>query len=259
MHREGSKFFRWLVVGVITLVTLNIVWFHWFQPHIAIGSSWGTKLFSASGQLHNFTLAVAHWKDLVKENTDLKNKLQEEIANQASTAQLQRENDQLRNALGLASRTKKSVIPAGIYNVSLAPDGYTALVNKGTNDGVAVGDAVVGEHSILIGTIQSVFSTSSRVTLVSDPSFKVTALVLGGQAKSIAHGALDKGMALDLVVQSDEIKQGDTLVSSGDDMIPAGLVIGIVSQVGSNSAKLFKQVSVSPSAQFITGSVFILK
>jgi len=61
------------------------------------------------------------------------------------------------------------------------------------------------------------------------------------------------------VVQTDDIKEGDTLVSSGDDMLPAGLIIGIVSQVNSNTAKLFKEVSIAPIAEFVTGSVFILK
>ena len=258
MPRSNSKFFTSLVVGAIVLIALNVFWFGWI-PHTAIGKTWASSLFIKSGKLHNLSSSIFRWRGLAQENSDLKSKLAGETSSRAIIARLERENEQLRLAIGLANRNRANILPAGIYDISLAPNGYRALINKGANYNVVIGDVIVGEHNILIGTVQAVFSDSSRVTLISDPSFKVTALVLGGQAKGIARGMLDDGLALDLVVQTDDIKEGDILVSSGDDMLPAGLIIGIVSQVDSNTAKLFKEVSIAPAAEFVVGSVFILK
>jgi rod shape-determining protein MreC len=259
MRHTNSKFLSGLLAGVVILIMLNVFWFHWFRPQTTIGSAWSAALFNDSSRLHGFISALTNWRNLASENEDLKAKLQDKTASMAVAGQLQRENEQLRLALGLAAKTKQTIIPASIYNISLAPDGYTALINKGANNQVIVGNIVIGEHNILVGTVQAVFPNSARVVLISDPSFKVTVLVMGGQTKGIAHGVLDKGMILDLVVQGDEIKDGDTLISSGDDMIPGGLIVGTVSHVESNNAKLFKQVNIIPAAHFITGNIFILK
>lgn len=258
MPRHNSKFLTIFILCLVFLLILNALWFHWL-PHTAFASSAVSKLFTSTGRLNVLASAVIRWRHLESDNESLRSQLASEISDKADIARLQKENDQLKSAAGLASKVKKSVIPAGIFDISLAPDGYTALVNKGTNQDVAVGDILVGDHNVLLGVVRQVFSSSARVTLVSDPSFKVTVQVLGGTAKGIAKGTLDKGMVLDLIIQSDEIKQGDTLISSGDDMFPAGLVVGAVSSVQTNSAKLFKEVTVSPAAQFMAGNAYIIK
>jgi rod shape-determining protein MreC len=257
MPKYNHKFFISLAIGAILLVALNAFWLHWFRPHVSWGSTWGASLFSESSRFHSMISSFANWKELARENDELKARLSQGTADSTLIAQLEKENNQLKTALGLSKGNSQS-IPVGIYNIILAPDGYTALLNKGADYQVSVGDLVIDENRVLIGSVQAVFAHSSRVTLISDPSFKVTVQVLGGSAKGIAHGALDKGMTLDLVIQSDEIHEGDILVTSGDDMVPGGLIIGAVSHVEANSAKLFKQVQVSPHAQFITGSAYIL-
>ncbi len=259
MRKQHPIFFISLLVGAIVLVALNVFWLHWFRPHTAAGSKWSLTLLHDSGRLHDFVTAFSRWGVLAKENNELKDKLQQATENQADADRLQRENNQLRAALDLPLHVRHQLIPAGMYTVSLSPDGYTALINKGIQDKVAVGDILVDGHNALVGMVQAVFTTTARITLVSDPSFKVTVVVLGGSTKGIAHGVLERGLTLDLVVQSDELREGDTLVSSGNDTVPAGLVLGPVTKVESNNAKLFKEVTVTPSAQFVVGDVFVVK
>ncbi len=259
MRNSHSTFFAGLVIGAIVLVALNVFWLHWFRPHTAAGSTWSLGVLRDSGRLHDVVLSFGNWATLARENSDLKNKLQEATQQQADAQRLQRENDQLRAALDLPAHTHAQLIPAGMYLVARSPDGYSALINKGTKDQVAVDDVIVDGHNALVGMVQAVFATSARVRLVADPAFKVTVVVLGGTTKGIAHGTLDQGMTVDLVVQADSLNQGDTLMSSGNDMIPAGLVVGQVSAVESNGAKLFKEVHVTPTAEFITSDIFILK
>ena len=248
-----------LFVGIFAFVLLNVFWLHWFRPHVSLGNGQVAKFFNKLSWFRSVAGNITKWSSLSKENSELKISLQAVTADSAELSQIQRENDQLRKALGLSSRTHRSIIPGSIYNLSLAPDGYTALINKGIQDNVADGDIILDEHRVLIGIVQHIFTNSSRITLISDPVFKVTAIVLGGQTKGIAKGALSNGMVLDLVIQSDEIKEGDKLVTSGDDVIPAGLVIGTVQHVESSSAKLFKEVSVRPDAELMIGEIFIMK
>ena len=62
------------------------------------------------------------------------------------------------------------------------------------------------------------------------------------------------------IVQTDEIKEGDTIVSSGNDLFPAGLIVGMVRHVQANETQLFKGVSVTPAIDEITlGKVLVIK
>ena len=150
-------------------------------------------------------------------------------------------------------------MPAGIFNISLAADGYQALINKGSTSGIMVDQTVISPAGELIGRVIVVFSTSSRIMLVTDPNFSVTARVLNGQTSGIARGALADGLNLELVTQADIISEGDTIVTTGDDLIPAGLIIGVVRQVGNNETQLFKKVNINPSLQLGQGSVVVIQ
>lgn len=218
-----------------------------------------TSLFDISGQIHEWAVYIIRWKNLVIENEVLRTSARAVIVTEAKFQVLQSENDILRKSLGLATRLKRQLLPAGIFNISLTPSGYHASINKGQRDAVVIGQPVVSPEGVLIGKIEAVFSLSAQVMLISDPKFSVTVKVLNGQTSGILRGALQDNLVLDLVTQADQIAENDILITTGDDLIPAGLVVGTVRSVQNNDTQLFKKVRVSPALNPNQGAVIVIQ
>ena len=71
---------------------------------------------------------------------------------------------------------------------------------------------------------------------------------------------MDQGLYFDLIVQSDLIKEGDVVVSSGTDLVPPALVVGTVSHVETKDTDLFKKVKIKPAmGEVKIGRVLIIR
>ncbi|HZZ99127.1 MAG TPA: rod shape-determining protein MreC [Candidatus Paceibacterota bacterium] len=258
MRNTGLKFLARATAAVIALVILNSFLLHHLRAHENLALVSRASWYDLVGQLHETAGYIGQWNTIVTENELLRKQLQQQQVTKAQIASLKAQNDLLDSSLGLSNKLDEKTIPAGIYSLSLEPDGYTALLNKGSSQGVAVGDTVISATGVLVGQIESTFPNSSRIHLISDPSFTVTVKVSGSSTSGIARGALSAGMNLELITQDDTITEGNELVSTGDDQIPAGLVVGTVSNVSNDSTQIFKKVSVKPAADFDDGSVLVL-
>ena len=76
----------------------------------------------------------------------------------------------------------------------------------------------------------------------------------------IARGALNEGMYLDFVVQEDEIKEEDMLMSTGNDLFPPALIIGSVDHIEANATQMFKKVRIRPAIKDVQlGRVLVIK
>ena len=260
MRNEGiSKFLFITTIILVFLMVLNIVGLHTVRRQYAPRTDLGASLFDITSQVREWFGYIKQWKNLAIENIQLRNLVVNNVSITATTESLQTETDFLKKSAGLATRLKRNLLPAGIFDISLAPDGYYALINKGSTSGVAIDQTVISLTGELIGKVVDVFSNSARVMLITDPAFSVTARVLGGQTSGIIHGALLDGLNFDLVTQADTISEGDTIITTGNDMIPAGLIIGTVQRVDNNDTQLFKKIRVSPSIQPNQGSIVVIQ
>jgi len=204
-----------------------------------------TKLENARFFLNRFTKV----KNLAKENESLKNENSSLLFRLAGHEDLKAENDFLRKALGISPQSDRNVIYASIFYLQLGPDGYDAVLTKGSEDGISDNDAVITENGFLVGRIEKTYESFANVLIVNDSDFAVTAKVLNSDTVGIARGALNKGLYLDLIVQDDPIEEGDVIVSSGTDFFPPALVVGTVSYVEIGETDLFKTVKIKPSIE----------
>lgn len=260
MRNEGiSKFIFSAIIVLAVLMVFNVVTLHAVRRQYAPGTSAGASLFNIAGQAREWFRYIKQWENLSTENTRLRGLVANYVSTTATVESLQAENNVLRKTAGLSIRLKRNLLPAGIFNISLSSAGYYALINKGSTSGVVTGQTVISPTGELIGKVMVVFPVSSQVILITDPTFSVTARVLGGQTSGIARGALVDGMNFDLVTQSDVISEGDTIVTTGDDLTPAGLIIGTVRRVENNDTQLFKKVNINPSIQPGQGPVVVIQ
>jgi len=104
---------------------------------------------------------------------------------------------------------------------------------------------VIVENGILIGKVVEVFPVSARIMLLSNGESLVSGVSLESEAKGIVKGEYGLGLTLDMVLQKDTIKVGDTIITSGlGGDIPRGLVIGTLQNVHFSSDKLFQQATI---------------
>jgi len=250
-----------LVVAVIGAVFLNKYLIKgrmtvYPKSFINLGSNLFTRMENFSG----FVGKIKNFNHLASENDKLKQSQKILSSLEAKIDDLESENDFLRRAGRISSKLDYPIVYAGIFNINLAPTGYNVLLNKGAQDDISEGDVVITAEGVLVGKIEKVMQNFSRVLFVSDPEFKITAKVVGYNTSGIARGALNDGMYLDFIVQADEIKEEDTLISTGSDLFPPALIIGSINHVEINATQMFKKVRIRPAVEDVQlGRVLVVK
>jgi rod shape-determining protein MreC len=167
---------------------------------------------------------------------------------QAATAEANaREAEEWRSLVGYVQRTNTQGIPARIIARS-SPTTSQVVIDRGTNDGIAVASAVVIGDGVLYGTIESATSTSSIVRLTEDVQSAVAGSILGkNKTIGIVNGQEGALLAMDFIPQDTLLTLGDVVVTSGlDGEIPEGLVIGTVTEIIATPSAPFIRAAIAP-------------
>lgn len=205
------------------------------------------SVFSNINIFSLFLSKVKNINSLTKENIFLTNENNKLNALLASQNDLKDQNNFLRDLLDLEFVSGRKFIDARIFNMQFTPGGHRFLINKGSADNIKVGGIVLSSSGILIGSVSETEDGFSRANLVTHLDFKITIRVLGKNTIGIARGVLNDGLQIDFISQNDDIVEGDIIVSNGNDMFPAGLLIGRVKKITSNDdGALFKKVTFEP-------------
>ena len=162
---------------------------------------------------------------------------------------LKAENDRMRELLGSRARLPAEVLIAELIGVVASPDTQQVIIDKGSKDGVRVGQAVIDAGG-LFGQVVEIHNATARVLLITDFSHAVPVEVNRNGLRSIASGTgrVDL-LRLENVPVTADIRQGDLLVSSGlGGRFPRGYSVGLVEAVVTERELVFLQVSVKPSA-----------
>ena len=262
----GTKRFPVKLGLILLAAVIGTVFFNKYGMNSKAGSypkvviNLGSYLFSKTEIFAGFTEKIKNFNHLAGENDKLKKDQNLIIGLQAKIDSLENENDFLRRSARITEKLKNQVIYAGIFNLNLAPEGYNVLLNKGVRDGISEGDIVMTVEGVLVGKIQKVMDNFSRVLFVSDPEFKITVKVIGSVTSGITRGALSEGIYLDYIVQADEIKEGDTIVSTGNDDFATAMVVGSVDYVEISATQMFKKVRIHPAVKDVRlGRVLVVK
>lgn len=188
---------------------------------------------------------------LRSENAELSQRLDELEEQRESFADLQRQNDELRDLLGMQRRTRFEVVAARV--VSLAPSNYewTITLDVGTADGIER-DMVVINGDGLVGRVIQTTRGASRVLLAIDPNFSAASRI----ARLGETGPID-GQGGDLMRfrpldPEAAIRTGDEVVTASysNGIFPAGIPIGSVESVGEANTLLNRDVLVRPFVDF---------
>ncbi|MBI2295098.1 MAG: rod shape-determining protein MreC [Betaproteobacteria bacterium] len=177
---------------------------------------------------------------------------EENFSNAARLQQLkglQAENAQLRALVAARERLNVKVLAAEVLYAARDPFTRKIIVDKGLQDEIKAGRAVVDDRGI-VGQVTRVYPWLSEVTLITDKGQLVPVQNLRNGLRAVLAGTGNDGvLELRFVPLNADFRNGDELVTSGiDGVYPPGLPVAQVSNVERNAAQLFARITCTPLA-----------
>lgn len=188
---------------------------------------------------------------LLDENAALRDRLLEMQVQLQKLEHLSAENRRLNALLNASSDVAERVVRAQLTGESPDPFSKRILINRGSNDGVYVGQPVLDAEG-LMGQVMEVEPLQSWVLLISDPQHSTPVQINRNGIRSVASGTRDTlhTLTLNNLPNTADIEVGDLLVTSGlGQRFPAGFPVGVVASINTDPGKPFADVLVQPTAR----------
>lgn len=210
-------------------------------------TSWFSSLSFSSRGIY---AGVSEISNLREQNADLAEKLRQSRIDKNEFEELKAENKILKNQLGFKEQIKdKELIPAKIIRREPTTFLDNITIDKGSNDGISSGLAVVSDGA-LVGRVSEVLSNQSKVTLITSKDSVIQAMLQTNRDMGILRGGLS-GVTLENIPQDVEVVDKEGVVSSGlGGGIEQGIMIGEITGQRSSSAEIFKILNVQPVVDF---------
>lgn len=206
--------------------------------------SWPAKV------VHNLKTMFSSHDELIRENLKLKaDQLMLRAQLQRSTA-IESENNYLKALLQSSRQVKGKTLIAELLGVDFEPFINQVILNKGTRDGVYVGQPVLDANGVM-GQIIQVGPLTSRVLLINDSHSGVGVQSARTGMRAVTMGDSYSGkLKLMYVPKTADIKVDDLFLTSGlGDHYPEGYPVGKVIEVNNDPAHQFADVYIQPSAR----------
>ena len=159
------------------------------------------------------------------------------------------ENTRLHQMLDLQSTGVGKTVVARIIGKAPTLGGQTLTIDKGIRSGVQRDSTVITRDGV-VGRVISAGDLNSVVQLIVDSQSAVGFLVRSSRQLGILKGNGSSELEMEYIVDDNDIKLGDELITSGQDQIyPKGIALGVVSYVGPRQGN-FKIVRIRPSVRF---------
>lgn len=176
------------------------------------------------------------------------------------------ENARLRQLLELSEKHSDFTFEsAKVVSWSASNWNSSFTISKGSDSGLEVGDSVVTEYGVLVGTIIETGSNWSTVETIIDLGTRIGVLVGSEEVSAILQGDYtlmrSQYMKLNYIATPDQIITGDTVITSGaGGAYPQGLIVGTVSSVHTEAAGQNEYAVVEPfTALEELTQIFIIK
>jgi rod shape-determining protein MreC len=257
-----NKYKRWLLSLLVCLLLLNLYFHTSFDGNLDARGRWLDGVFAKT--FTPLQLLVDGTGELVFEgahtlqrlwSVDQENqKLVREMDAQKlllhQLEELKRENDRLRGLLHFRAKEKVKFVVSKIVSRDISLYFRTIKIDRGMDDGVQKGMAVVSPQGV-IGRILSAEDSTATVLLITDVNSRVDAIVQRSRQQVIVGGSPDGDLNLRFLPRRQDIRQGDLLVTSGyGETFPSGFKIGRVIGLGQDPNRILDQAELEPVVNF---------
>ncbi|MHC4157940.1 MAG: rod shape-determining protein MreC [Planctomycetota bacterium] len=158
------------------------------------------------------------------------NKLQNHLAN--VTKELLEKNNELEEISGLRGRLQAlegaKLVLADVITASIDGSRCEFIINRGGDDGLAMGQFVLGDNSI-IGSISDVSPRTAKVKLITDPTCKIAVNIR--KSKTVIEGNGRNSAKVKLLSIKHKVKTGDYVYATKKPgLLDTPIVVGTVAQ-----------------------------
>lgn len=196
-----------------------------------------------------YVRAIGRLPELIRENHGLQQEVARLQAERSQLRLLENENEDLRRLLQFMPRSEVRLVAAEV--MTRTQDGWwqTIRLNKGVADGIGENMAVVSMDG-LIGKTVAVSRNTADVLLLSDPTCRVSTRLLRSGAFGVVSGRGPSWQGqvycrMDFIHKSEELKEGDEVVSSGlGGVFPPNVPIGYIDRIYTDASGLYQQADV---------------
>lgn len=157
------------------------------------------------------------------------------------------ENKRLSELLSLKQKSIYKVIASRVIGRSADSWSSVVIIDKGTYRGLRRGMVAVN-HLGLVGRVIDVGISTSKIMLINDSNFAVSAVVQRSRQEGLVSGALGSNLVMRYLPKDADIKPGDSVVTSGlTEVYPKGILIGTVVDVDREFSGLSLYAVIKPA------------
>ncbi len=196
-----------------------------------------------------------NYENLQARNTVLEEKIasMEDAIRSADT--LERENNRFRELLNLAAEHDDyKFLSAYIISWDSTNWKSTFTVNKGQDNGLAVGMCAVTEFGQVVGLVTEVGENWATITTILDSSLEISASVSSSGYTGVVEGSYRTGetgsLRLSYLPTDAVMKNGDQVVTTGSTLYPKDLILGYVADAGLDDTGVSKYAVLDAAVDF---------
>ena len=289
VRREWTAFGTLLIISVGLMGISDTKTAHDLQSAVNwVATPVETVLSNAADTAGSYWSALTQIDRLRTQNVQLAQEnltLQEELNRMGAISKL---NDDWTKITAAQISSPYQTTPVRVIVRDLSNVGQqTLIVNKGSHDGLTVGEVVMDAGGALVGRIQAVEATASTVLLISDPTSVVVGTAAGtpsAVAASPSAGASPKASAststpatgtitgsisgqlqMKYVDKDATLSKGAIVYTSGESLpgttdvspYPPALLIGTITSVHNDPNLVVQDATIQPAAH-LTDATFLL-
>jgi rod shape-determining protein MreC len=169
--------------------------------------------------------------------------------------ELRRENEMLTGLLQLRSGFEYETIAASVIGRDSSEVQRRITLDRGTSDGIEVGDVVIAGGGALVGRVVEAGATSATVQLISDSGSTVIGQLMTSAATGEVTGQLSGSLSMENIPAAATVTLGEEVVTAGIELAggirspyPKGLVIGRVVDVRRDANQIVQTAFLEPAA-----------
>jgi rod shape-determining protein MreC len=198
-------------------------------------------------------------RELLEENRRLGQRLLAQQGELQRLQTLEEENRRLRDLFHGAQSQPYEYRFAELVGVALDPFAHQVKINRGSRDGVQVGQAVIDGLGVM-GQVEDVQLHYSTVRLISDPSHALPVQINRSGLRAVAFGLGETDrLSLPNVPREADVRKGDLVVTSGlGHRFPGGYPVAIVTSIDRQEGQTFATVEAAPLAALDRGREVLL-
>ena len=236
---------RWAAFGILVVVSLVLMALSSNPLAIELQKGIAFALSPVQAAVTTVAAGVGNAVDTVvqidalhRRNEALRAENDRLAAANASLEAARRDNEELSALLQLKSTLRHKTVAASVIGRDSSEFRRVVTLGRGSADGIALGDVVIGEGGALVGRVARVGPDFAQVLLITDTSSTVVGEVVAPKATGEVVGQLGGALVMQNIDSTERLQIGDKVITAGISLAdgfrspyPRGLVIGLVLDV----------------------------